>query len=58
MNILSTFNLRPVSIVVDLVIVHLDYGGVMVIITAQPYSTKSKLRLCAGSGPAHGVVEV
>ena len=58
MNILSTFNLRPVSMVVDLVIVHLDYGGVMVIITAQPYSTKSKLRLWAGSGPAHGVVEV
>ena len=58
MNILSTFSLRPVSMVVDLVIVHLDYGGVMVIITAQPYSTKSKLRLCAGSGPAHGVVGV
>ena len=58
MNILSTFSLRPVSMVVDLIIVHLDYGGVMVIITAQPYSTKSKLRLCAGSGPAHGVVEV
>ena len=58
MNILSMFNLRPVSMVVDLVIVHLDYGGVMVIITAQSYSTKSKLRLCAGSGPAHGVVEV
>ena len=31
------------------------HRGVMVITTAQLHSTKSELRLCAGSGPARGV---
>ena len=30
----------------------------MVITTAQLYSTKPKLRFCAGSNPAHGVSEI
>ena len=33
-------------------------GGVVVITTAQLHSTKSELRLCAGSKPARGVLEI
>ena len=32
--------------------------GVVVITTVQLYSTKSKLRFCAGSNPARGAFEI
>ena len=32
--------------------------GVVVITTAQPYSTKPELSFCAGSNPARGVSEI
>ena len=32
--------------------------GVVVITTAQLYSTKPELRFCAGSNPARGVLEI
>ena len=32
--------------------------GVVVITTAQLHSTKSEVRFCAGSNPAHGVLEI
>ena len=37
-----------------------DHGcrGVVVIITAQLYSTKLELRFCAGSNPTRGVSEI
>ena len=35
-----------------------SYGGVVVITTAQLHSTKTELRFCAGSNPAHGVSEI
>ena len=32
--------------------------GVVVITTAQLYSTKPELRFCAGLNPTHGVLEI
>ena len=32
--------------------------GIVVITTAQLHSTKPELRLCAGSNPARGVLEI
>ena len=37
---------------------HNNRCGVMVITTAQLHSTKSDLRLCTGSNPAHDVSEI
>ena len=34
------------------------YRGVVVITTAQLHATKSELRFCAGSNPAHSVSEI
>ena len=33
-------------------------GGVVVITTAHPHSTKPELRFCAGSNPVCGVLEI
>ena len=38
--------------------VHSWRRGVVVISTAQLHLTKSELRLCAGSNPAWGVLEI
>ena len=52
------FYITPVPPTPTLLVMDTIHRGIVVITTAQLYSTKTELRFSAGSSPAQGVLEI